>query len=98
MYVPPDAAFGVGVGRGRRGQLACCVQVAIVGFPDVVRAEVGIPEEEEEGDLVILCGVAVGYEDEDTLRFGGWSRGTVGRRRVVSLVIGKIVFCIFCSR
>ncbi|KAI1255250.1 hypothetical protein MGN70_003314 [Eutypa lata] len=39
--------------------VASCVQIAIAAYPDVVRAEVGIP-----ADLEVLCGVSVGYEDQ----------------------------------
>lgn len=37
-----------------------CVQIAIAGYPEVVRREVGIPE-----DMEIICGVAIGYEDAE---------------------------------
>ncbi|KAI1346828.1 oxidoreductase [Xylaria sp. FL0043] len=37
-----------------------CVEISVAGYPDVVRKEVGIPE-----DLVLLCGVAVGFEDTE---------------------------------
>jgi nitroreductase len=40
-----------------RGLASCC-EVSIVGYPEIVRAEVDIPEE-----LSILSGLAVGYED-----------------------------------
>jgi nitroreductase len=36
------------------------VEVSIAGYPEVVRAQLAIPE-----DLSILCGLAVGYEDPD---------------------------------
>lgn len=39
--------------------LATCTQVSIAAFPDILRAELGIPEE-----LTVLCGLAVGYGDE----------------------------------
>ena len=35
-----------------------CVQVSIALYPDVVRREMGIPE-----DLEVLCGVSIGYPD-----------------------------------
>ncbi len=60
---PPDA---VGVGMflqtlvlalTARG-LGTCVAVSVAGYPEILRAELGIPEE-----LSILCGLAVGYVD-----------------------------------
>jgi len=40
--------------------LGSCVEVSIVGYPEIVRAELGIPQE-----LSLLCGLAVGYCDPD---------------------------------
>jgi nitroreductase len=40
--------------------LGSCVEVSIVGYPEIVRAELDIPEE-----LSILRGLAVGYADPD---------------------------------
>lgn len=40
--------------------LGSCVEVSVVGYPDIVRAQLGIPTE-----LSILCGVAIGYADPD---------------------------------
>jgi len=40
--------------------LGSCVEVSIVGYPEIVRAELDIPEE-----LSILSGLAVGYADPD---------------------------------
>jgi nitroreductase len=40
--------------------LGSCVEVSIAGYPEIVRAELEIPEE-----LSILCGLAVGYADPD---------------------------------
>ncbi|KAI1874450.1 hypothetical protein JX265_004658 [Neoarthrinium moseri] len=37
-----------------------CVQVSIAGYRDLVREKVGISD-----DLEILCGVSIGYEDEE---------------------------------
>lgn len=58
------AAFSVGMyvqtlllALTERG-VGSCVMVSTAGYPDVVRREVGIPE-----DLLVLCGIAVGYED-----------------------------------
>jgi nitroreductase len=49
--------------------LGTCVQVSIAGYPDIVRAELDIPDE-----WTILCGLAVGYPDPEfpanTLRTG----------------------------
>jgi nitroreductase len=42
-----------------RGIGTCC-EVSIAGYPEIVRAELSIPEE-----LSILCGLAVGYPDPD---------------------------------
>jgi nitroreductase len=42
---------------GERG-VACCWQVSVAGYPDVVRRELGIG-----GEMVVLSGGAVGYED-----------------------------------
>ena len=38
--------------------LGSCVEISVAGYPEVVRREVGV----EEG-LVVLCGIAVGWED-----------------------------------
>ena len=38
--------------------LGSCVEVSIVGYPEIVRAELDIPEE-----LSMICGLAVGYAD-----------------------------------
>ena len=38
--------------------LGSCVEVSIAGYPEIVRAQLSIPEE-----LSILCGMAVGYPD-----------------------------------
>lgn len=40
--------------------LGSCIEVSIVGYPEIVRAELDIPEE-----LSILCGLAVGYSYPD---------------------------------
>jgi nitroreductase len=40
--------------------LGSCVEVSIAGYPEIVRAELAIPEE-----LSILCGLAIGYPDPD---------------------------------
>ena len=40
--------------------LGSCVEVSIVGYPEIVRAELDIP-----GELSMLCGLAVGYADPD---------------------------------
>ncbi|RYP20977.1 hypothetical protein DL765_002514 [Monosporascus sp. GIB2] len=50
-----------------------CVQIAIAGYPDVVRREVGIP-----ADLEILCGISLGYEDGEA----AINRGRIGREPV----------------
>ncbi|RYP76382.1 hypothetical protein DL771_001821 [Monosporascus sp. 5C6A] len=50
-----------------------CVQITIAGYPDVVRRELGIP-----GDLQILCGISIGYEDEAA----AVNRGRIGREPV----------------
>jgi nitroreductase len=38
--------------------LGTCVQVSIAEYPEVLRAQLGIPDE-----LTILCGLAIGYPD-----------------------------------
>jgi nitroreductase len=58
--------------------LSTCVQVSIGGYPEIVRAELGIPEE-----LTVLCGLAVGYADPDFV--GGKLR--VGRDAVDKHVV-----------
>jgi nitroreductase len=40
--------------------LGACVQVAIAGYPEIVRKQLGISPE-----MRILCGLAVGYPDPD---------------------------------
>src|SRR6516162_3503281 len=40
--------------------LATSLEVSIAGYPEIVRAQLAIPE-----DLSILCGVAIGYPDPD---------------------------------
>ena len=40
--------------------LGSCVEVSIAGYPEIVRAQLSIPEE-----LSILCGMAVGFPDPD---------------------------------
>jgi nitroreductase len=40
--------------------LGTCVEVSVAGYPEIVRAQLGIPAE-----LTILCGLAVGYADTD---------------------------------
>ncbi|KMO73310.1 nitroreductase family protein [Mycolicibacterium chubuense] len=38
--------------------IGTCVQVSIAGYPEVLRDQLGIPEEHR-----ILCGVSIGYPD-----------------------------------
>ena len=62
----PADALGVGmflqtlllalIARG----IDTAVEVSVTGYPEIVRAQLGIPE-----GLSILCGLAVGYEDPD---------------------------------
>jgi nitroreductase len=40
--------------------LGTCVEVSIAGYPEIVREQLGLPAE-----LLILCGLAVGYPDPD---------------------------------
>ncbi|KAI0025587.1 Nitroreductase-like protein [Xylariomycetidae sp. FL0641] len=61
----PRAAFSVGMyvqtfllALTEQG-VGSCVLVSMAAYPDVVRGALGIPRE-----LVVLCGVAIGYEDE----------------------------------
>ncbi|KIK60293.1 hypothetical protein GYMLUDRAFT_43588 [Collybiopsis luxurians FD-317 M1] len=39
--------------------LGSCVEISVSGYPEIIRKTVGIPAE-----LDIICGVAIGYEDE----------------------------------
>jgi nitroreductase len=62
---PPDA-LSVGMflqtlllGLTARGLGTCC-EVSVVGYPEIIRAELDIPEE-----LSILCGLAIGYPDPE---------------------------------
>jgi len=41
-------------------EIGSCVEVSVVGYPEIVRAELEIPNE-----LSILCGLAIGYADPD---------------------------------
>ena len=40
--------------------LGACVQVALAGYPEVIYRELAVPRE-----LSILCGISIGYADED---------------------------------
>lgn len=40
--------------------LATCVEVSLAGYPEVVRSQLNILPE-----LMIMCGLAVGYPDPD---------------------------------
>ncbi|KAF5371896.1 hypothetical protein D9757_010580 [Collybiopsis confluens] len=42
-----------------QAQIGSCVEVSVAGYPDVIRNCLNIPEE-----LDIICGIAIGYEDE----------------------------------
>lgn len=42
--------------------LATCPQASIADYPELIKAELGYPEE-----TVLLCGMALGYEDKDAL-------------------------------
>jgi nitroreductase len=42
--------------------LATCPQASIADYPEIIKAELGYPEE-----TVLLCGMALGYEDETAL-------------------------------
>jgi hypothetical protein len=62
---PPDA-LSVGMylqtlllALTERG-LGTCVEVSVAGYPEILRKELGIA-----GELLILCGVAIGYTDPD---------------------------------
>ena len=47
------------LGLTARGLGSCC-EVSLAAYPDIIRKELGIPPE-----LVIICGVAIGYTDFD---------------------------------
>lgn len=55
-----------------------CIQVSVAGYPDVIRKQLGIPE-----NMNILCGLAVGFEDKtqsiSKMRVGrdDWKNGVV---------------------
>ncbi|KAI0967615.1 oxidoreductase [Xylaria arbuscula] len=55
-----------------------CVEISVAGYSDVVKKEVGIPE-----DLVVLCGVAVGFEDG----MAGVNRIRAGRDEVAQTTV-----------
>ena len=38
--------------------LGTCVQVSVAAYPEILRAQLGIPD-----DLTVLCGLAIGYPD-----------------------------------
>ena len=42
--------------------LATCPQASIADYPDIIKAELGYPE-----DSILLCGMALGYEDKEAL-------------------------------
>jgi len=42
--------------------LASCPQASIADYPEIIKAELAYPEE-----AVLLCGMALGYEDKDAL-------------------------------
>jgi nitroreductase len=42
--------------------LASCPQASIADYPEIIKAELGYPE-----NTVLLCGMALGYEDKDAL-------------------------------
>jgi nitroreductase len=58
--------------------LGTCVQVSIAAYPEILRAQLGIPDE-----LTVLCGLAIGYPDP---AFGGNSL-TVPRNPIESNVV-----------
>ena len=42
--------------------LATCPQASIADYPEIIKAELGYPQE-----TVLLCGMALGYEDKDAM-------------------------------
>ena len=42
--------------------LATCPQASIADYPEIIKAELDYPQE-----TVLLCGMALGYEDKDAL-------------------------------
>lgn len=37
-----------------------CIEVSVAGYPKAIRKELGLPENQD-----VLCGIAIGYEDEE---------------------------------
>jgi nitroreductase len=58
--------------------LGSCVEVSIAGYPEIVRAELAIPEE-----LSILCGLAVGYPDPEFAA----NKLNIGRQPILENVV-----------
>lgn len=47
----------------RQSGLGSCLQVSVVGYPEVLRRELGIDEH-----MTLLCGIAIGWpEDRSTV-------------------------------
>lgn len=57
---PADAlSAGMQTSFTERG-LGTCIEVSVAGYPQIVRVQLSVPAE-----LLILCGLAVGYSDPD---------------------------------
>ncbi|MCV6608892.1 MAG: nitroreductase [Campylobacterales bacterium] len=54
MFIQSVALMATEVGLGS------CIQAVLAQYPDIVREELGIKEDE-----TVICGIALGYEDED---------------------------------
>ena len=42
--------------------LATCPQASLADYPNIIKSTLGYPD-----DTVLLCGIALGYEDKDAL-------------------------------
>ena len=47
--------------------LATCAQASIADYPDIVKAELGFEASEDKREKVLLCAMALGYEDKEAV-------------------------------
>ncbi len=64
--------------------LGTCAQVSLAAYPEVIRSELNIPPE-----LLIICGLAVGYTDPD---FPPWAIAMMP----FNSIVGWAVLTVFC--